>query len=274
MLKWSTGIKLVVHSHNIEANRFKSTGAWWWRILWYYERLVHRHADISFFISDEDKTYAIKHFDLLPAVCHTITYGFDLHSAPALIEKKTAREKLCTELGILQNQRLLFFNGTLDYGPNRDALDVILKHLLPLLEKSNLFYAIIICGKNLPAIYGELKAYRNRNLWFAGFVDDISVYFKGSDMFINPVTDGGGIKTKLVEALGYDLSCVSTVSGAIGVPAEVTNNKLIIVKDGDWNGFVEAILHGFQGNEQIGDTFFHYFQWNNIAEKAVKALNL
>ena len=30
-----TGVNLVVHSHNIEAMRFKSTGKWWWRILWH-----------------------------------------------------------------------------------------------------------------------------------------------------------------------------------------------------------------------------------------------
>lgn len=32
-------VKLIVHSHNIEATRFKSTGKWWWGILWNYEKM-------------------------------------------------------------------------------------------------------------------------------------------------------------------------------------------------------------------------------------------
>jgi hypothetical protein len=62
----------------------------------------------------------------------------------------------------------------------------------------------------------ELKNYADQNIIYAGFVDDISIYFKGADVFINPVSYGGGIKTKLVEALGYNLNAVSTSNGAIG----------------------------------------------------------
>ncbi len=37
--------------------------------------------------------------------------------------------------------------------------------------------------------------------------------------------DGGGIKTKLVEALGYNMNVVTTTSGAIGVPLSITGEK-------------------------------------------------
>jgi len=57
-------------------------------------------------------------------------------------------------------------------------------------------------------------------------VDDITLYYKGADMLINPVMDGGGIKTKLVEALGYSMNVVTTTSGAIGVPLTITGEKI------------------------------------------------
>src|SRR5690349_1111327 len=44
-VKKLTGVQLVVHSHNIEATRWKSLGKWWWKILWWYEGFTHRHAD-------------------------------------------------------------------------------------------------------------------------------------------------------------------------------------------------------------------------------------
>src|SRR5277367_4958038 len=55
LLKMFCRIKLVVHSHNIEGNRWKSLGKWWWRILWVYEKYTHRIADFNFFTQDEDR---------------------------------------------------------------------------------------------------------------------------------------------------------------------------------------------------------------------------
>ena len=52
LLKWFCKVRLIVHSHNIESDRFKSIGKWWWGILWHYEKLIHRNADLNFFIHD------------------------------------------------------------------------------------------------------------------------------------------------------------------------------------------------------------------------------
>ncbi len=49
MLKWFTGVKLIVHSHNIEGLRWKTLGKWWWKGLWIYEKWVHRQADLQLF---------------------------------------------------------------------------------------------------------------------------------------------------------------------------------------------------------------------------------
>src|SRR5207302_905493 len=45
LLKHLTRTKLIVHSHNIEAIRFKTIGKWWWKMLWLYEKFIHRQAD-------------------------------------------------------------------------------------------------------------------------------------------------------------------------------------------------------------------------------------
>jgi glycosyltransferase involved in cell wall biosynthesis len=143
---------------------------------------------------------------------------------------------------------------------------MILQQINPRLEKEKIGYKIIICGKNLPANYNELKDFTSQNIIYAGFVDDINLYFKGADIFINPVTDGGGIKTKLVEALSYGLSVVSTVSGAIGIPSSEASNKMLQVKDGNWDDFTEAIVK-IDPAEKTPTAFFDHFYWGNIAER-------
>ncbi len=273
LAKWFLKVRLIVHSHNIEALRFKSTGKWWWRLLWHYEKFTHRQADINFFISEEDKIFAIDTFKLKKEKCHTITYGFDFSTPPSSEEKKIARQKLINTHQLPEQNKILLFNGTLDYQPNLDALKIILYKINPILKSTQGFeYTIIICGKNLPIEMNELKDEKVNNIIYAGFVDDITIYFKGADIFINPVIDGGGIKTKLVEALGYNLSCISTIEGAIGVPEEITGNKLKIVDHKNWNAFANAIIntHPSQGN--IGNAFFNHFFWDKIAEKAANAI--
>ncbi|MEP6712405.1 MAG: glycosyltransferase [Ferruginibacter sp.] len=272
LLKIFTPVCLAVHSHNIEATRFRSTGRWWWRVLWQYEKYTHRSADINFFITDEDRQFAISNFKLAAHRCFTITYGFDLKSIPSREEKAAAKKQLQEKYNLSPAENILLFNGSLHYKPNLDALDNILGHINPiLLLHKNFKYRIIICGKNLPEAYNDLKNYKESNIIFAGFVPDINMYFYGADIFINPVTDGGGIKTKLVESLGSDLSCVSTLSGAFGVPAAVVKNKMITVPDGDWQQFAQAI-QAINVTENTPTAFFNHFYWGNIAEKAAVVL--
>jgi hypothetical protein len=272
LLKWFCKVKLIVHSHNIESLRFKSTGKWWWRILWTYEKNVHRNADLNFFITDDDKDYAVSHFGLKKEKCYTITYGFDFKIPPSLIEKKDSKNKLQTLYQIPVDHTILLFNGTLNYKPNLDAVNFIINKINPILIKNSDFkYKIIICGKGLPSDYKNLEEYPN--IIHAGFVDDISLYFKGADIFINPVIDGGGIKTKLVEALGNDLFSISTSEGAIGVPEKITNKRLTIIKNNDWNFFAQSIIKADYKNNSINQDFFDYFYWGKIAEKAKNAIN-
>jgi len=165
------------------------------------------------------------------------------------------------------------FNGTLDYPPNLQALRTILDEIAPRLALVRDFnYTILICGKNLPAELDQLKAYKAIHVHYAGFVDDISLYFKGADLFINPVEDGGGIKTKLVEALGNNLPAVSTVNGAIGIPLTVTGSSLLVVPNKDPESFIAAILKQCFLKSDVPDSFFEYFYWDHIGKKAAVTL--
>ncbi len=272
LLKWFINVKLIVHSHNIEALRFKTINKWWWGILWHYEKFTHRNADLNFFIHDNDRNYAIDNFKLSPGKCVTITYGFEHNSIPGTEEKNTFRKLICNKHSITETEKILLFNGTLGYKPNLDALDNILEKINPVLLANNNFpYKIIICGNKLPVEYKGLIDYKEKNIIYAGFVDDINMYFKGADIFINPVVDGGGIKTKLVEALGYDLSVITTQSGATGIPAEVTGDKMKIIADNDWEEFANQIVL-LNTSAIIPQEFFDHFYWGNIAQKAAAAI--
>ncbi len=266
LLKWSCGVKLVIHSHNLEGLRWKSLGKWWWRILWAYEKWAHRRADYNFFIQDEDAAYAIRRFALNPSRCITMTYGMEKDGIPDAGEIAGSRRRVRERHGIAATETLLFFNGAFNYRPNLDALQKIVDKINPLLLKRTDFpYKILICGRDIPE---NVSGGHYPNILFAGFVDDIETYFRGTDIFINPVTQGGGIKTKLVEALGNNLTSVSVRNGAMGIDPAWCNGKLLICADDDWEAFVELIIKAGAIRADTPSVYFEHFYWGYTTRKA------
>lgn len=271
LLKVSCKIKLIVKSHNIEASRFKTIGKWWWAILWHYEKWVYKKADKIFFIADEDRKFAVAHYKLNMAKCHVITYGTERSAPPSVHEKQEAKKKIQIKHG-LTNEVIFLFNGTLNYAPNLDAVNAIINSINPQFLKNAKFpYKIIICGKDLPPALNDLKDYADKNILYAGFVEDIDVYFAAADCFLNPVVEGGGIKTKVVEALAFNLDVITTKSGAAGIPIAITNNKMKVVDDQNLHLFFDTYGQ-ITPNNNIGTVFFDFFNWENIAQKAANLL--
>lgn len=273
-LKRWAGLTLILHSHNIEAARFKSMRKWWWPLLHQYEKFAHRQADFNFFITEEDKEYAVKTYRLNAGKCAVITYGIENTRTPSLEEKKQCKRQICDELGFPENTKLILFNGTLDYKPNRDGLDRILNEINPKLQhRLDVPYKIIICGPRLPAEYRQLASFQKAHIIYKGFVENINLYFKAADLFINPITDGGGIKTKLVEALAANTPCVSFRAGAYGIPSGVAGPHLLVAEDNDHESFSEAIrAQLLKRLQDIPTDFFDHFSWDAIARKTVGIL--
>jgi glycosyltransferase involved in cell wall biosynthesis len=272
MIKKSLRVTWAIHSHNIEFMRSKSIGRWWWRVLKWYEGWVYKNADIIFFISQDDLDTAHKVFRVPAYKSMVATYGVEVTTLPQDIQE--SRKIIQTLHGVKEDEKILLFNGALYHPSNYNALRVILDYINPVLLKTNGFrYKILVCGKGLPASFNQLKDQASKNVIYAGFVDDISIYFKASDIFLNPILTGGGVKTKVIEALAMNCTVISTEFGAIGINKEVCGNKLILVPDRDWTSFAEAIISACRKNENIPNEYFEYYYWGNIIKKVVAALN-
>ena len=270
LLKKFCGIRLVAHSHNLEGNRWKSLGKWWWRILWNYEKFTHRYADYNFFIQDADKNYAIQSFGLNKDRCITVSFGTEIPRAPAYESRLESGLAIHHQLNIPKEIPLLLFNGAFRYSPNREALENLLFKINPLLQNLAFTYLILICGLDIPETISKNEYPSVR---FLGFVEDLDLYLLGCRTFLNPVRSGGGIKTKLVEALAFDLNVVSTENGAIGVDPGLCNGKLIICPDDDWNSFAESIIRSVDITTTTPTDFYDHFYWANITKRAAEFIN-
>lgn len=268
-LKKRTGKPFIIHSHNIEALRFKQMGRWWWTTFLKYERWVHRQADFNFFISEEDKEYALGTFGLDPQKCAVITYGTEQPAIPLQPNKAQLKK----ELGLDPGEKLFLFNGTLDYKPNVDAVNTLIYQINPSLSGQLDAYKIVITGNRAsPELIRLIN--QQSNIVFKGFVNDIDVYYQAADLFLNPVINDSGVKTKVIEALANNCTVVSFAAGSMGIPAHVCADKLITVADGDHTSFAQQMLATLK--KEQSDTppaFYKYYNWDNIAQNAAHYIN-
>lgn len=263
-----TGIKVIIHTHNIEYQRFKSTGRWWWPILKRYEKKSFQKADGIFFIAPEDKEFAVSQWNIPAEKCFDLPFGIDISSYPT--DKEQCKEIILQKHNIKSEEKILLFTGALSYKPNLDAVKIILDKINPLLLKQDSFrYKIIICGKGLPEEMNELKAYTDKNIIYAGFISDIATYYKAADIFLNPVLSGGGVKTKIVEAIAYGTTVVSTETGAAGMVKEVCGEKLQIVKDSDLSHFSDVLVAGSYIKAPTSDAYYNTYFWKRIIKTII-----
>jgi len=265
LVKKKTGVTTILHTHNIEYQRFRSTGKLWWPVLEKYEKWFLRFADRVFFKTIEDRDFAISRWKIEKEKCVIVPFGVEIKEYPS--DKEQCRIKIHQHHKLDEKEKIFLFNGALNYKPNADAVNDIVNKINPLLLAKAAFpYKIIICGKGLPGEFNELKEYADRNIIYAGFVEDILTYFKGADLFLNPVQSGGGIKTKMVESIGFGTTVVATKTGAAGIDVNACGKKLVIVNDNDWDAFLQAI------NDNAGDhtitphEYYNTYYWGNIAK--------
>ena len=192
-------------------------------------------------------------------------YGIELTEVP--FESKNSKLKIKKEYEIGDDEKILLFFATMSYAPNFEAVEFINDKIYPLLRQNSTFkFKILICGKNLPE-YIQQKLSDKPEIKYCGFVENIEDYIDASDLMINPILSGGGVKTKAIDTLARNKIVISTNTGAEGIDPNMCGEKLIIIPDNDWNAFANAILENVDKNSTIPATFFETYSWTNIIGK-------
>lgn len=266
LLKITTQVQMIVHTHNVEYKRFKSLGKWWWWILKYYERAVLHHADKIFCISDDDRNIFTNKLNINNNKCIIIPFGVNIDTAP--IDKEACKKKVAEQYGFDYKDPLLLFTGSMDYKPNIDALKIILDEINPRLATTGIIYNILIAGKGLSDDLKRKLAADAHNVTYVGFIEDLDVLVKAADISLNPIESGGGVKTKVIESIGLNTDVVSTKTGATGIDPLICGQKLSIVEVNNWNVFSEIITQKLSEKQTSTPIqFYETYGWMNIEKK-------
>ncbi len=267
------GLKLIVHSHNMEYDRFRTMGKWWWRALYALEKRTHLAADLSMFKTENDLQHAVHAFQLDPGKCLVVPHGLERTGPVEMNEKLKCRRTLENTYGISSNTKLIYFNGTLDYEPNALALKHIVDQIIPAIAaRTAQSFVVMVTGRLIFSDYQYIRKISHPSYLYAGLVDDIETYFSGADVFINPVSTGGGIKVKLMEALSYGLPVISYASGATGVDRAMTKTALTVVADLHADQFAKEIISHWDDTPELPASFYATYHWQAISNQAAERI--
>lgn len=262
------GLKLVLHEHNIEYRRFRGLRHPAWRLLKAYERWACRRADLVLFKTEADRTHAVTAFGLAAGKTMVAPYGVE-RTRPVAPEE---RADLKQRWQLPDDARLLLFAATLDYAPNAAALRALYREVAPRLERLGGNYRILVCGRNRSGAFRDLDTLHHPHILRVGEVADIAPYYAAADLFLNPVLGGGGVQTKVLDALAQHTSVVSFAFGTQGIDGALTGGKLVSVADGDWDAFAEAIAQSPARPARSPEAFFEHYGWAGIAARVRKAM--
>jgi glycosyltransferase involved in cell wall biosynthesis len=128
------------------------------------------------------------------------------------------------------------FVGELEYEPNRAAVRWFVDQVLPLAAKAGMENLTLHVLGNAPHdIQAELGSSRVK---FDGYVVDLGQSLRRFPAIVAPVVSGGGVKTKVVEAMALGLPVVSTREGVKGL--DVVDGEHCYVAD-DPVEFIDGI---------------------------------
>jgi len=260
LLKFLTSIPYVIDEHNIEYELVKFNYGFIGKlispIVKLYEKVIWEFSKYIFCVSENDKK-KIRNLRVNNKKIIVVPNGTE-DGFLKKIDKKRIREKL----NLSPDDSIILFFGKLDYYPNKEAINVIYKELLPrTLGKIKKNVKFLIVGSNPPKI-------KNKNIIFTGPVENIKNYIDASDLVVNPLLHGAGTRFKILEAIACSKKVISTSVGA----GELANENLkdFLVVNDDWDEFAEEITKNLNLPKKDGKLpkkFLEKYLWGNIINK-------
>lgn len=133
----------------------------------------------------------------------------------------------------------LLFVGNYLHPPNLAAAHRLAGELFPPLRSRFPGLRLWIVGDNPPH---SLRRYGGDGIEVTGRVPDVGAYLDRAAVFVAPLTTGGGMRVKVLEAMAAGKAVVASPIAAEGLEVESGEHLLVARTDADFVGSVEVLL--------------------------------
>lgn len=241
LLKKIYKIPLVITEHNVESEVSLeiNNNKMYYKVLRFIETFFLNRCDQIICVSERDKKILQEQYKI---PCDKISLGPNATNLPKITRSMSKKSlEIKKALNIDDDSKIVLFMGTLQYYPNKKAVEIIQNEINPLVKSHIEKVKFLIVGKGIDA---KVEG----NIIFTGLVEDVNPYIYMSDLAIAPLTQGGGTRLKILEYMSFSKSVVSTSKGAEGL--EITNNENIIISD-EWTDFSDSIVKLLQDKDKM-----------------------
>ncbi len=119
---------------------------------------------------------------------------------------------------VRDNARVIAFHGNIAWRPNIAGIELVCRHVLPLVREKMPGAEFHIAGGPLtPDAY---RLARLPGVVFRGYVEDLRGFLAGCDVYAAPMAEGSGVKNKLLEAMAAGMPVVINQLGAEALDAQ------------------------------------------------------
>jgi len=161
----------------------------------------------------------------------------------------------------------IIFVGNMYYEPNKQAAEYIINKIAPILIKKNKKITFTFVGM----VRDELKKSNNLNFIFTGPVNNLDKLLAQATIALCPITQGSGMKVKILNYCAAGLPIITTKLGASGyekISSLIIEDDLSIISD-----IIDKFLDEKKQLKKIGLQNYQfakkYYNINIISKKLV-----
>lgn len=155
--------------------------------------------------------------------------------------------------------------GKMNYPPNISGVKWLATKVMPRVWGECPDALLYIVGKD-PA--DEVKKLANEHVIVTGTVDSVEPYYRSASAAALPIFNGGGVKTKLIEASSYGVPIVSTKFGVLGTVFGSEEEIILADTEADFAEGIVRCLRNPDATKEMAKIatkkFEHYYTWDGI----------
>lgn len=258
-------VPIVLHEHNNEWIRFRqmaeaSTGITKYlyclesKKLLRFESLIEKTGMVKMytFLSTDDKKTHEETFGVQSSRTALIPLGGDVVDC---LERK-------------HDGKNILFCAAMDSEMNQEAAVWFVNDVFPLIREQEPNVKFYIVGRQPSE---EIMNLANESVIVTGTVPSVDEYYEMADVVVIPLLHGGGVKVKLLEAIGRKKKVVTTNIGIEGT-SFVPQKHIYVANEAE--KFAEYSLKVLSGGEEIEsiyssmwEHFLQNYTWDKIGKK-------